>query len=642
MTINSGSSSSTTTNTSKRISGLASGMDTESLVKDLTSPTQSKIDSAFQQKQILEWKQEYYQEIATKLNDFNNKYFSSTSSIVDKLQTLTSASSNASYVTAIAGSSASSGSIYIDDIQSLATVAKLKGTNTISPAMSFAVDADLTGLSGSKMNITLDGVTKTVTFQAGVYNSSTDAASALQTLVNNAFGSNRISVSGADGNLSFSAGTSKLSISDTSAQTDSQALLILGFDNTTDVSSNRLSLSNTTLSSMLNIGDADEISFSINNKTFTFTGSTSLSSVLSNINSSDANVKISYSDVSDSFSISSKETGSGSKVDISDSTGSFLQKIMGNDYGTLTNGTDAIVKLSLDGSTDESSLITLTRSTNSFTANGVSFTLNTMAAGTAKEQVSINTAVNSAEILSTITSFVDDYNSLLKSVTDKLNEKKYKDYLPLTDAQKEDLSDSEIKKWTDFAKSGLLRNDSALTQIYSQLRNCMYSSVSTLDGSGDTIGTVLSDIGITTGTYTEYGKLTVNKDKLLSSINQNIDGVLKLFTQKSSVSFSVYNSEENKTKRASESGLLYKLSDILKSNLNSTGAKGNLISLIGNPTTQFKGLTTYSKKITDIAAFIDKLEDKLEDQQDFYFKKFTSMETAINSLNSQAAWLSQT
>jgi flagellar capping protein FliD len=112
-----------------RISGLASGLDTETLVKQLTAGTRSKIESAQQQKQLLEWKQDFYREITIKLVDFNNKYFgSSLSSLMvgDSLQQLTATSSAAEYVTAVSTTGAASQTIYISDILSLASAAGIR------------------------------------------------------------------------------------------------------------------------------------------------------------------------------------------------------------------------------------------------------------------------------------------------------------------------------------------------------------------------------------------------------------------------------------------------------------------------------------------------------------------------------------
>jgi flagellar hook-associated protein 2 len=631
---------STINSSTNRISGLASGLDTEELVTQLTSTTQSKIDSAYQQKQILEWKQEYYQEIASKMDDFCDKYFSSSSNIAEQLSELTS-TSNSSCVTAIASSSASTGTLYIDDIISLATSCKLTGSQTVSPELAFIVDTEnLNQLSGKYIKITLDGVSKTVTFGDGEYSSIEDVSTELQSLVDDAFGNGRISISHQDGKLSLYAETSTLSISKIGTE-GSEALDVLGFDTATDVSSNRLNLSSTTLGSLLSLGEGETIEFSINNNNFTFDSTTTLSKVMSSINASEANVTIAYSKLSDTFSITSKETGSASKVELSDISGSFLSKIMGSDGGILSQGKDAVLTVSLDGSTDGSNLVTITRSTNTFSIDGVSYTLKSMASGDAKEQITVNTTLDTENIASKIKDFIADYNSLLDSITSKLNETKYKDFPPLTDAQKEELSESEQKTWTEKAKSGLLRNDSTLNEIYNQLRNCMYSTVAKLDGSGESLGIILADTGITTGAYTEYGKLKIDEKALTKALNENAQGIISLFAQKSSIAFSVYNSTELKTQRTQESGLLYKLSDILKTNLNATGKKGSLITLIGNPDSQFTGITTYSKKISDLESTISNLKEKLSNEQDRYWTKFTSMETAINTLNSQSAWLLQ-
>ena len=52
------------------VSGLASGMDTESIVKSLLMGTQTKIDKQSGLKQQLEWKQDIYRDLITKINTF--------------------------------------------------------------------------------------------------------------------------------------------------------------------------------------------------------------------------------------------------------------------------------------------------------------------------------------------------------------------------------------------------------------------------------------------------------------------------------------------------------------------------------------------------------------------------------------------
>ena len=81
-------------------------------------------------------------------------------------------------------------------------------------------------------------------------------------------------------------------------------------------------------------------------------------------------------------------------------------------------------------------------------------------------------------IYDTIKKFVDSYNGLITNISEKTSEKKNKDYPPLTDAQREALSDDEIKRWDDLAKKGTLRRDSTLSSLLTKMRTSIYSSVS--------------------------------------------------------------------------------------------------------------------------------------------------------------------
>ena len=63
--------------TNKGLSGLVSGMDTDTLVEQMLSGTQSKIDKVEGERQQLLWKQEMYREIITSINSFHNSFFNS-------------------------------------------------------------------------------------------------------------------------------------------------------------------------------------------------------------------------------------------------------------------------------------------------------------------------------------------------------------------------------------------------------------------------------------------------------------------------------------------------------------------------------------------------------------------------------------
>ena len=61
--------------TSNRITGLASGLDTDSVIKNMMAREQAKLDKMNQNKQIMLWKQDLYRGVINDIKGFQNKYF---------------------------------------------------------------------------------------------------------------------------------------------------------------------------------------------------------------------------------------------------------------------------------------------------------------------------------------------------------------------------------------------------------------------------------------------------------------------------------------------------------------------------------------------------------------------------------------
>jgi flagellar hook-associated protein 2 len=137
----------------------------------------------------------------------------------------------------------------------------------------------------------------------------------------------------------------------------------------------------------------------------------------------------------------------------------------------------------LNGETDEGDLVTVTRNSNTFDLDGTVITLNKKADADAAKNVTIDVSLDTDALAEKITDFITDYNALLELINGKLNEKKYSGFLPLTDDEKENLTENEQNTWTEKAKSGLLRNDIFLQGIVSSLRSSLYTSVSSLTSS---------------------------------------------------------------------------------------------------------------------------------------------------------------
>ncbi len=627
--------------TTMRLTGMASGMDTEGIVKNLMNIGKLKVDNVKKQKVLLEWKQEYYKEITSKLSAFQNKYFSTSSSgnLMGGALNMLTAAYNSPYVSILAGSNAVQGSMYISDIVSLASNAKLEGIQNVSADPKITVNTEaLNDLAGKSIAVTLDSITKAITFSPRAYATSQDVQNELSSQLAAAFGAGRINVALEGDELSLSAENSAMRIS---VPTDAgkNPTGILDF---TNYSSNRidfnLSLSQAGFSRDIFAAPEDNsLSFTINGKSFSFTGQNKLSDIIQAVNNSNAGVTISYSSLTDTFSMSSTTSGAASTISVQDGHGFLMDALFGSARYTL--GTDAVVRMSTNGSKNEEDMVTVQRSTNSFTVNGSTITLLGKAAGTEKEGISVSTSYNQDAIVDKVKAFVSDYNDLLGLITKRTSEERNRDYQPLSDDEKDEMSDKEIELWTEKAKSGILRNDTSLKAIETELKSSIYSAVKELGGSGEALG-ILTNIGITTGNYSEKGQLHLDESKLRKALSEDPEKTLDLLTQKSSISYSLYATQEQQHKRFTESGVLYRLSDILSKNLNTIGKKGALIELVGSPNISYKGVTLYSKRIADMQKRIDNMEDRLTKQEDNYWRQFTAMETALNKMNSQSSWLS--
>lgn len=625
-----------------RVTGLASGLDTESIVADLLAASKLKITEVEQKKQILEWKQQFYQEIATSLYNFQNKYFSGTTSLVETALTSMKATSSSSLVTVTASSASPTQNLYIHDIVSLATYTKVVSSDRVSSNPTIEILADtqdptkLNALAGKSIVVNLNGSEKAITFSPNKeYSDVQDVLDELQTQLDKAFGKDSVKVDLSDNKLTLSADNSTLRIKMPTDGTDTADLLL--FENTSNRIDMNVSLGAAGLRTTPTLtGEENEFEFTINGETFTAAANESLASIITKINNSKAGVKITYSQLTDTFTMTATESGAGADIEFSDVTGNLMASLFGG--GKKTEGTDAVVKLSVNGSTDPADLIEVRRSTNNISFDGVSITLNGMAEANTAEKITVSLSRDVDALAETIKSFINDYNSLLSQITTKLSEEYDRNYLPLTEDQKKDMSEKEIELWTQKAKTGLLRNDTYLTSIANQLKSIFYSPVSSLASEKDSIG-MLAEIGISTTVWSDKGKLTIDEKKLKEALSSNPDKVISLFTQKSTVTYSQYASQEQQTKRFNQSGVLDRLSDMLKNNLSKVGKKGALITLVGSPADLFKGETLYSKRIQELKERIDKLNDKLIDEEDRYWRQFTAMEKALANLNSQSSWL---
>jgi flagellar hook-associated protein 2 len=490
-----------TSSTTNRVTGL-SGFDTESVVKSLMDAESIPLVKAQQSRQVLLWKQEAYRDVTTQLRGFKSSYFD----ILNPTKNVLS-SSNIKKLTATASST--------DNVRVTANAGAAVGSHEVR-VMQLATSAVArSGASGATAEMTLDGDTRTISLEN--YTADNIAAN-LEAAIAKQFGAGKVEVSFAGDKLTMdttaAGGASRITLS---ASAD-DGLTGLGFDSG---ASNRISTSSTLaslagkLSGELTFVD-DTVSFEVNGKTFSFNATDTLKTVMDRVNADgDAGVTMRYNEVTDKLEVQAKKTGAGQTLVLQEAGGSSFFAAMGISIASgsyVENGDDA--QIQINGSE------IVTRSSNSFTVNDISYTLiKTHETDEADTSISVGQDVTGSMDL--IKELVCKYNEVLDMINNKTTEKYDRSYLPLTDAQREAMSEDQVEQWEGKAKTGLLQNDSMLQGLAQKLRQALTDAV---DGAGLT----LRDIGISSTSYQERGKLTIDEDKLKTAMETNGDQVATL------------------------------------------------------------------------------------------------------------------
>jgi flagellar hook-associated protein 2 len=373
-------------------------------------------------------------------------------------------------------------------------------------------------------------------------------------------------------------------------------------------------------------GESESVSFNINGVDFSFTNTTKISSVIDEINNSDAGVKMTYSQVSDTFTMTTTDTGASAEISITNTEGNLFgaSSYLNITDETVQNGQDAVFYLN---DSDKSNPIY--RSSNVFTIDGATYTLK----APTTEPIEFTVENNSEEVMEKITSFIDDFNEIYADLQDRLSEKTERDYPPLTEAQKEEMTESQIEKWEEKAKSGLLRNDSILSNIMRNLRKAFYDNI---DGAT----TNFREIGITNSDNYNKFEIVVDEAKLNQALDQNPEEVMALFNKEEDISYRPGLSSSERSQRYGEVGFAHRISDILndavRTRRDASGYKGTLVEKIGvdGDTTEFNNFMT--RKLDSIEERIQKAIEKMEDKENYYFDQFTRMERVISQLNAQS------
>ena len=394
-------------------------------------------------------------------------------------------------------------------------------------------------------------------------------------------------------------------------------------------------------------------SFAINGVDFTFSTKDTLKTIMDKVNSSKANVTMSYSQITDSIVLSSKATGQMTGVpdpgEAPVKPADFREKPAADDPDYLAElsrwEADKAVydetmmkpyqeamdeytpsKAAFDADQQKGLIVSDTSGflghlgmgavvqgqnarvsinggavmeyeSNTVTLDGVEFTFKKETAGVTHEFALVQDVQSSVD---KVKGFVEEFNKLVKKLYDAFHEKKNYKYSPLTDSMKDQMSDKEIEEWEKLAKSGLLARDNRLGGLLNSLRSMISE---TLGGTG-----TLASIGIKTSGYRvgEAWSLEIDEAALTKALESDPDAVYNIF---------------GATDRGSSAGgMVTRVSSLFDTFVAQT--KSNDISNLTS------GIDDYTKRIRE-------LEDRMHIQSERYYLQYSKLETAMAQMQAQ-------
>jgi flagellar hook-associated protein 2 len=722
---------------SKRVTGLMSGLDTEDLVKQMSQNTQIRINRQFQAQQKLVYKQDAFRDVISKLVKFSDTYFSATSktNILSpsffRANTVKPSSSNVT----VSGDTEALKNFSIDEVISVASAARFTSNKEISSGViesnvfgstgefnalagqsmtfksvsnettsnytikidpNFAFDPSKnkleqikdelnnqinkhtalknnnvkyeitagnelhlnTGTFGSALEISAvdneiktrlnidvgsltseaindtetfmksvnlkdvlangqisfdyNGVQKSISFPSDTTISSVEELKTyLKDKLDSMYGSGKIDVASAAGTNNL------LGITSVSQDISSFTGLSAGNYNRINrdeaISKAKFSTDGTELDK-----DVDEYKIDINGVKFSFSKEATLNDIIKEINSSSAGITFSHSSTSDKLTAVSKETGAHMDIVISDEQGNLAEVLFGKKDVVggykVEQGTDTVITVTKNGVPE-----TLTRSTSNISFDGINIGLSNKAVG--EKDITFAVSEETDKVVEKMAKFVEDYNEIVTYLDEVIRQRPDRKYQPLTDEQRRDMSESEIKLWDEKAKEGMLYLDSDMNSM-------LYSWKEAISGFVEGNPTHMSSIGISPSSGDYTGKLVFDENKFRQAYANDSTKIEEFFT----------NNAKGAT--ANQKGIAQRLKDVVSRNVGIMGEKGILVERAGTKGTSSEKNNFLYERIKEYDDMIAKLKTRLKTEQEKYYAKFSALETALAKMNSQSSWLS--
>lgn len=410
---------------------------------------------------------------------------------------------------------------------------------------------------------------------------------------------------------------------------------------TTDPDTNETTTTSTTVSlkkadstKLGDLGYSNGLSFSINNESISLDSDTTIYGLYSAVNakSSKTGVKMSYDSTNGYISFYQKNAGSANSISITandNTTAEFFTRLGLRDRatGVVYDGTKPEGESESNPSFTRGSAVTAkgtnaevnidgrtyTADKNSIYADGITYNFGNVTNNTTGKQIVVNVDQDKEKIVENVKSFVDDYNELLDSIYDAYREAPNSSYKPLTDAQKEEMTEDQIKKWEEKAKAGMLYHDQTLRKVIDSVRSAVTSKIEGATGDYDSVYKLgISTVGM-------YGQLKLNEDTLREALTKDADAVYNVFSKSGNTNNS--------------SGVAIRLSKALND------SSSNIASVSGKNSDVYEE-STLNTLLRSMQSRISNFQKSMKTFEDNLYKRYDAMESALASLGSQMGYLS--
>ena len=369
------------------------------------------------------------------------------------------------------------------------------------------------------------------------------------------------------------------------------------------------------------------------------TADTSIQGMIDKINTNkDVGVKASYLSSTNQFVLISSETGSGREIQLegaSEDMFGAVKDAAGNyTDGNFEMGKNAQVLVSYGNGISTM----IESSSNTFDLEGLRVTVSQEFGNVTQDAsgvwnsdrskaVTFSAKADVDGVTETVKKFIEEYNEMIKEINTQVTTRPDKSYGPLTEEQKDEMSDKSIENWEKKAKQGLLYNDATMRALSLDMQGVLTNLMANGANYKD-----LEEMGITiSDDYLDGGTITFDEAKFKAAMTSDPEKVSNVFTGGGDIKKGLASIIEDTltpyaTKYANRNGNSY----------------GRLIEEAGSEKIPLSIMNNQIyKDLKEMQSVLDTLNARLASEQDRYISQFTTMETLINQMNSQASYLAQ-